>query len=168
MKYATYCPFIIERAWGGHVWKFLEKSFLGHQQNGNCHLKNLDQIRWGVTRILKLAMMKNIWQFPFCSWPRNEFSNFSQTWAPHAFSIVNGQYIAYLIWFYPYICTRSIIWIIWSILILSIVYSKSHAKSFLIKLWNIISWLTVIFRKSHFWNDLGKLSIRFHMIEYDV
>ena len=36
MKYAIYYLFIIEKAWGSHVWKKLEKSFRGHEQNGNC------------------------------------------------------------------------------------------------------------------------------------
>ena len=78
------------------------------------------------------------------------------------------QYITYFIWFHPYIYIRSIIWIIWCIPQLSIIYSKSLAKSFLIKFQKVISWLTGIFRKSHFWNDLGRLSIWYHTTEYDV
>ena len=106
--------------------------------------------------------------FRFVCNPRNDFSNFFQTWLPHAFSIMNREYIAYFILFYPYIYIRSIIWIIWRILILFIIYSKSHLVTLSVKFRKIISWLTIIFPKSHFWNDLGKLSIWFHMIKYDV
>ena len=55
--------------------------------------------------------------------PRNYFSKFLETWLPHAFSIMNREYIAYFKLLYAYIYIRSIIWIIWSI---SIFYSKSY------------------------------------------
>ena len=96
------------------------------------------------------------WQFPFCWWPRNDFSNVFQTWLPHPFLIMNREYIAYFVLFYPYIYIRSIIWIIWSIPLLSIIYSKSHLGILSEDIRKIMSWLTVIFRKKHFWNDLGK------------
>ena len=106
--------------------------------------------------------------FRFVCNRRNDCSNFFQTWLPHAFSITNWEYIAYFILFYPYIYIRSIIWIIWSIPLLFIIYSKSHLSTLSKKFRNNFSWLTVIFPKEHFWNDLGKLSVWFHMIQYDV
>ena len=44
MKYAIYYLFTIEKACGGHVRKKIEKSFLGHQQNGNCKIQMGDAL----------------------------------------------------------------------------------------------------------------------------
>ena len=58
--------------------------------------------------------------------------------------------------------------IIWSMLNTIISLSKKPEHCMPQKKGNQKYSGTLLFTENHFWNDLGKLSIWFHMIEYDV
>ena len=68
------------------------------------------------------------------------FSFFGGAWSTQAFSIMDRQYIAYFIWFYPYIYIRSIVWIIWSMQYTINSLMKKHGGTMSNKNWNIRSW----------------------------
>ena len=121
----------------------------------------------GVLHMLKDRKKSVIWQFTFCWWPKPDVFIFFYTWLPHAFPIMKSmdKYDSYNssdrsnveIWMKYYeVC-----------LILSFHYRKSLNTACFKKDKTNMFWYVAFYRKSHFWNDLGKVSILFHMIKYD-